>query len=516
MDKVHIFKVESNYETLRLNTQIETAAFLGRRFFPTPSCHDGKKKGTPVIDYFDYVNPSDVDENERVDKIENELEADGKGFSNEKPRHTAKVGLELEEEHKNAKKAVLNRNGDSEGTGSADIVEDGIVKKITAETKEIPTAEISNTAEETEKSGDDSNKKHSQDELNHSNVKGSGLKVKTLRKLELKRKNKQPKKDEKLEEAKKDVLKKCVEDDSNKTESVTQEKKLIQTDLEDCAESCIAVDVTQIDSTSAVNNEESTKSEGEKEELEVRVSSLHKELTYKPEYRTALQVDTSYQAGVSSDSNCSQYSASSWTSEHDTSSSLDPSPNLWNSYIDSGVSLGTSTGGIYSDTSDVSGEDCCYYDNSNNQRYSDLQHPTESKYVQIRTFYPRHKFCYSDSYSNGAIQNNGAFPNVNIYSESSGVTALDYEGYRNYSGPVSGGAGEINCDYCQYCACSEYEGCPQEPMLPGDVFYYSSNSVVLCVKQNKQQERRKQVRYYVVIVYRCCFFAFYCIMSLRT
>lgn len=477
--------MESNYETLRLNSQIETAAFLGRRFFPSTSCHDANQKGTPVIDYFDYVNPSDVQENGKVD--ENVVE-ESQGSSSDIVEHTAGKDNELDKE-KRVEETVREKRHLEENV-TADNVHDGETK--TAETKKIPlTDEISDTADD-ERLEEDIGRTDLHNESHEPNIKG-GLKIKKLKKLEQKRKNKHLKRDEKLT-VNEDVVKECMEENSNNRKSEIIRERVTESHKENGAEKNTEVGVAQIDCSVTVCDKFETKLE-QREVSEVRVSRLHPELTCKPEYRTALQVDTSYQAGVSSDSNCSQYSASSWTSENDTSSSLDPSPSQWNSYIDSGVSLGTSTGGIYSDTSDVSGEDCSYFDNTNNQRFHiDLQQQGEGKYVQIRTFFPGHKFCYSNGYSNGAIQNNSAFPTVNIYNDNGGVAVIDYEGYGNYSDPMSDGTGEINCDYCRYCACSEYEGCPQEPMLPGDVFYYSSNSIVLCVKQNRQRERPKQVR----------------------
>ena len=491
--------MESNYETLRLNTQIETAAFHGRRFFQSNSCHDNGSKGskvTPVIDYFDYVNPSDADENERVDTGDDELEVEKDVTKSETLQPDSKVDTESRSKSELKDNGFDNDNDDinKERKYDMDNVEEEKYDKISAEINDTLTVVYSSTAEEVTKCLCDDDKKPKNDVVDDACTNNSGLKTKTKRKVEYKRRNKILKRDVKLLGYKDDDSVENKDEPSNKEQS-TQENEL---SVKNDKGTTLAVEIKECESPSSADND--VEHEEEKEVLESNVSGLHTELTCKPEYRTALQVDTSYQAGVSSDSNCSQYSASSWTSEHDTSSSLDPSPNLWHSYIDSGVSLGTSTGGIYSDTSDVSGEDCSYYDNTNNQRYpTDFQQTTDGKYVQIRTFFPRHKLFFSNSncYSNGAIKNNGAFPNVNIYSESDSVG--DYDGYGNYSEPVvESETNEISCDYCQFCACSEYEGCPLEQMLPGDIFYYSSNSVVLCVKQNRQCEHvdivPKQVR----------------------
>ncbi|XP_052814965.1 uncharacterized protein LOC128241884 isoform X1 [Mya arenaria] len=231
-------------------------------------------------------------------------------------------------------------------------------------------------------------------------------------------------------------------------------------------------------------------------QIDTRLHSMNKS-----DYRTALQVDTSYTTGISSDSNCSQYSISSWASEQDTSSSLDPSPNMWNSFVDSGVSFGTSTG-LYSDTSDVSGEDCSAYDGSKHLPPVQFHSEYEGKGFQIHSRYPHpNKLCYTSAYNaynnsvtnnnsvlNGAIQNeNGAFQSMTVYGgDSTGISILNYEtNPGEYCGHMTSDR-DFTCEYCGYCTCSDYEQFSHENLFPGDVFYYSANSIVVCVKQTRQ------------------------------
>lgn len=498
--------MESNYETLSLNEQIAVAAYHGGRFFPT-SCHSNSqsqasKGGAPVIDYFDYVNPSEAEESGKDEEEEKEMVS--KSWADEVEREENNNQEDDTGENRiSTAKTLANKNTQFEkGTEiqqkhSPDLDKQSEVKSI--EESEITTYQRSETnvapsegimrrkkrvrsekctAEHKENHSNPTTSKpdqiltaecttHAAIEI-HTNVKTADSSGSEVVKLDRGKTRVKEQSARVTEEKGQTELKRKSNKTKEKAKPDSREKN--ESDVKD-------TDIT---------NEDQEVSETVQTNIGPGFHTINR-----PEYRTALQVDTSYTAGVSSDSNCSQYSVSSWTSEQDTSSSLDPSPNPWCSYnIDSGVSFGTSTG-IHSDTSDVSGEDCSLYE-TNQRPHSDFHSTFDGKSVQIFTRFPcSTKLCYSadtcsNSEFNGAIQNeNGAFPNVTIYNDNLGVSVMNYDGYRDLSDHVPGDSREVTCDYCGYCMCSMFETCSRERLCPGEVFYYSSNSMVLCVRQSK-------------------------------
>lgn len=269
--------------------------------------------------------------------------------------------------------------------------------------------------------------------------------------------------------------------------------------------------------------------------VQTRITSSLQNLTSKPEYRTALQVDTSYTTGVSSDSNCSQYSASSWTSEQDTSSSIDPSPNAWNYYVDSGVSFGTtSTSGLYSDASDVSGEDCCTYEAGQmlplppydrrhggregkcyrrHSRYNRSSYMSNYNNSSSYNMYNNNNNDYSQIDFSGAIQNdNGTIHNMTVYgTDEPCLMTMPSQSYDPYLvGEYVDMAGWKNA--CEQCLCCAYATLDNnqlcENLTPGDVFYYSFNSMVVCVKQSRNSNKDlniPQVGYNYIVSVICTF-----------
>jgi len=507
-------KVESNYETLRLNENIAVAAYHGGRIYPA-SCRSNSQSqasrgGAPVIDYFDYVNPSEVAKGEKheekeeettevseswADEVERELEGlDNEYNENKDPnfaiynnKEERKGGKVLTDEVKKAdvvdsNKQNIKENNNNVKINNAELVgQESVQKKkrtkmdnSTAETKENPIiTQTTVKADQTDTAEVDSlaaikdiPSKDGAAELPNA-TKGDMIKVIDKSKIV----------EEKIVKPHFTIVKRK----SNKTKDKSSK------DIEPDKKGNDKKDQTVKDSVDI-----RTEVKEVTEAVQPSISTTSLQNVHRTEMRTALQVDTSYTAGVSSDSNCSQYSVGSWTSEQDTSSSLDPSPNPWGSYIDSGVSFGTSTGGIYSDTSDISGEDCSVYETTHIP-HSDFHSMYDGKSVQIYPRFPCNtKLCYnmdncsSTSEYDGAIQNDdGAFQNISIYNNSLSVPVVSYDTYREFSDHTSEDSKEVTCDYCGCCACSVYDTCPQERLGPGDVFYYASNSMVLCVRQSK-------------------------------
>lgn len=491
--------MESNYETLRLNENIAVAAYHGGRFYPA-SCQSNSqsqasKGGAPVIDYFDYVNPSEAEEKneekeekeERMslcrswaDEVEqemNEAEYVDKGtkdaIENYIENSTVKLDCITDQkatEH-HAKMVNQKEKNNNQRVVPANVSSQEVVGKKKKKKSEKCTADTKENQITQDKSKADLGKTaegKSRAAIKNNTSKDSAAEV---------TKNYTGKHKDKSE----------PENGNDKVQSVESKNKSNKTKE-------ISNKMEDVKNKGLTLKEGADINTEDKEVIETVQTSISPGLQTinRAEIRTALQVDTSYTAGVSSDSNCSQYSVGSWTSEHDTSSSLDPSPNPWGSYIDSGVSFGTSTG-IYSDTSDISGEDCGMYETSH-QTHSDFRSIYNGKSVQIFPRFPcGTKLCYnvdncSSSEIDGAIHNeNGAFhmDNIAVYKDSIGVPVVHYDSYGDYQDHLADDSREITCDYCGCCACTMYETCPRERLCPGDVFYYSSNSMVLCVRQSK-------------------------------
>lgn len=493
--------MESNYETLRLNENIAVAGYHGGCFYPAIcNSHAQNRKGeAPVIDYFDYVNPSDIDKTEE-DKNEEKKE--------EAMESTGSWAEEVEREFNdlNTEKDITNDNRTVNECG-----------KNCSETASSEKSKKSNRKQSETSVNSDLNLPVQNDVLNSQRDSQSSNGFESV--LRKKKKSKLDKSSSLVKEthssstiSKADSvqtaegnLHAAIKPNTSKGTAADATEKLKETKNQDIDKSKLGKeksvepkefkqksnktkDKTKADSVKRKdsNGKDSVEMSNEDKEVSETVqTSISSNLNNKAEYRTALQVDTSYTAGVSSDSNCSQYSVGSWTSEQDTSSSLDPSPNPWGSYIDSGVSFGTSTG-IYSDTSDVSGEDGSVYD-SNQRQPPDFHSAFDGKSVQIYTRFPYStKLCYNtdDSEFNGAIQNeNGAFHTVTYYNDGYEFPIANFDNYKDYVNHVTNV--DSTCDYCSCCSCSVYESCPRERLFPGDMFYYSSNSMVLCVSRTK-------------------------------
>ena len=639
--------MDSNYETWSLSSQLCSGSYHGGRYYPT-SCHGNtarqeSKKDAPYIDYFDYVNPSDVEDNQ---------DAEGRSGSNrvdiKTPGTERLAGSEIKTKDPtiNGKCKTLTRdNVKSEGHECSITADRGkIAEKHDAERTDIKLQEksavkklkhlrSSTKRKEFKETGTESKRAESGESvttcIDNSNVKniysagnkdgvssainkklrhdvshgdgtsaddenGNKLYCSSLNKTDLLETNAESElsNDKTIKEQEgsssrsantrvQDLTKEIhvpadsvlnhekhakdlslYKSDGGKVLNVRDERArklqniVDDTDTDDDALNCATAEtlsgankhVTQsktfkvgdgdakvlkkngeisVEKRGAVdsnNSEEQTVGYRDKI-LDGNRLSIHG--LARLEYGTALQVDTSYNTGVSSDSNCSQYSASSWASELDTSSSLDPSPNTWNSYIDGGAgdqyvdcyqNLSVHTA-PYSDASDISGEEYGSYENViESGSHGDFSYGGNHVQMCSRWLKKDHNHSYPGRYTwdvplhmnsvtNGFnqciardfIDQNTSFITSNLDSAIEYSVCGDVEDIHSGETAVADG-----CEYCWYCAYSIYGDGYVKRMVPGDVFYYSSNSMVLCVKQSTEELDLEVNQVVVVVVVVFC------------
>ncbi|WAR10162.1 LAR4B-like protein [Mya arenaria] len=155
-------KVESNYETLKLHTQIGVASYHGARLFPPTRSDTQVTKGVPVIDYFDYVNPDDA-KNEEEEKKEEANDGEmslSKSWYEEVEEYEADHDVGEEQIDRSAEENEIYRipkmvgNSHAGGTDNAREVntDKTVIKKMRAEKNTADStgntkAELSKTAE---------------------------------------------------------------------------------------------------------------------------------------------------------------------------------------------------------------------------------------------------------------------------------------------------------------------------------------------------------------------------------